>query len=70
MVSRPVLRRGRAYKKPMTINVMPLDRVNHQAERPAVEAIWAVPTVAPPPMTVPAMLPATKGKLALRPPRL
>ena len=49
---------------------MPLDRVNHQAESPTVEAIWAVPTVAPPPMTVPAMLPATSGKLALRPPRL
>ena len=29
MVSNPVLRKGRAYKKPITIKVMPLDRVNH-----------------------------------------
>ena len=42
------------------IKVMPLDRVNHQADRPIVDAICAVPTVDPPPMTVPAIEPATK----------
>ena len=39
---------------------IPRPRVNHQAERPTLQASWDVPTVAPPPMHVPAMAPATR----------
>ena len=54
----------------MTMNAIPEPSVNHQAESPTEKAICAVPTVALPPMTVPAIVPATIGAPAARPPRL
>lgn len=54
----------------MMMRPTPEPMVNHQAERPAVAASCAVPTVAPPPTHVPAMPPATSGTPAERPPTL
>ena len=50
----------------MTMNAMPEPSVNHQADSPTEKAICAVPTVALPPMTVPAIVPATIGAPAAR----
>ncbi|BBK26043.1 hypothetical protein Dia5BBH33_19780 [Dialister hominis] len=52
------------------MKAIPLPRVNHHAESPTLYASCAVPTVAPPPTTVPAIPPATMGTPALLPPTL
>ena len=54
----------------MTMRAIPVPIVNHHAESPSEQASCAVPTVAPPPTQVPAIVPATSGAPALRPPRL
>ena len=70
MVFKPLARNGPAYTLPNRIKPSVEPKVNHQAEKPALTAPWAVPTVAEPPTIVPTSAPATSHGPDARPPTL